>query len=126
RGDGPVPDGAPPGELGGDVPGEQRERRQASERQDDQGEPVAAGGAGAGGARGRPEQGDVSGVAVPAAGGAAGGPGGGGGRGGGGEPSGRRWRWATRCWASSTRSSNAGRPIRTWGRSIWTGWSPNG
>ena len=37
-----VPDGGPPGVVGGDVPGQQRERRQAAQRQDDQGEPVAA------------------------------------------------------------------------------------
>ena len=58
HGHGAVPDGRPPGVVGGAVPGQRRERRQAAERQDDQGEPVAADDAGAGGVGGQPHQGD--------------------------------------------------------------------
>src|SRR5262245_24008335 len=40
--------------------------------------------------------------------------------------SGRWWRWATRCWGSSTTCSSGARPTRSWARTSWTGWSQHG
>ena len=58
--------------VGRHVPGQRRERGQAAERQDAQGQPVAEAGAGASGVGGQPHQGDVPGGLLPPAGGAAG------------------------------------------------------
>jgi transposase len=53
---GPLPRRRAPGLLGGDVPGEQRERRQAQEQQDPPGQPLAAGRLDRGRAGRRPHQ----------------------------------------------------------------------
>ncbi|KAJ3050758.1 hypothetical protein HK102_012203, partial [Quaeritorhiza haematococci] len=58
RGHGPIPDPRPSGLMGRDVPGQRRERRQASHRPHDQGEPMAPHDDRAGGVGGHPRQGD--------------------------------------------------------------------
>src|SRR5262249_11585177 len=64
--------GGAPGVVGGDLPGQPRERRQEAQRTDDEGEQVAAGGAGAVRLGGEPEQGDAPAATVRQAGGASG------------------------------------------------------
>jgi hypothetical protein len=64
-GHGPLPRRGPPGEWGGDVPGQPRQRRPEPGRTDPAGQPVAEGGAGRGGMGGVAHPGDVPLGAVP-------------------------------------------------------------
>jgi len=63
--DGPFPDAGPPRLMGGDVPRQRRERRQAPQRQDAQGQPGVASRADPGRPRRRPYQGDLPRRPVP-------------------------------------------------------------
>ena len=63
----PLPHIRSPGELGGDVSGQRRERGQAPERQDAQGQPLAALDADRSRPGGGTQQGNLSGGAVPPA-----------------------------------------------------------
>ena len=64
-----LPDGQAPGLVGWALSGQPRERREAPQRQDPQGKPLAAGLPGPGRARRGPDQGHLPGGAVPATGG---------------------------------------------------------